>query len=88
MRNKGPIRGSLSVRFWTNVSGSSTLRRIGNELEFNNRLVTVESQEWGLTGWVQGVGARGWINIRPVIKDAGKARFYGEFMLFFGLDFS
>ena len=50
--------------------------------------MTGESQEWGLTGWVQGVGPRAWINTRPVIKDAGNERFYGEFMLFFGLDFS
>ena len=33
----------------------------------NNRLRTEESQEWDLSGPVQGVGLMGWVNTRPLV---------------------
>ena len=40
---------------------------------FNNRLGTEESQEWGLSGRVQGVGLMIWVNLRPLLSLAPSA---------------
>ena len=50
-----------------------------------------ESQEWDLSGWVEGVGLISWVNTRPLAcltpsarsADAREARFYGESEIIF-----